>query len=77
LFPTRLIQAIRWTELRHPFLFETIVKPLRLGVPVVEIPTSWRARREGESQNTLKHNLLYFRTGLQTRFTFRKSLLCS
>jgi hypothetical protein len=77
LFPTRLIQAIRWTELRHPFLFETIVKPLRLGVPVVEIPTSWRARREGQSQNTLMRNLLYFRTGLQTRFTSRKSLLCS
>ena len=31
LLPTRLVQAIAWEELRHPFNLETIVKPLRLG----------------------------------------------
>src|SRR5262249_11955120 len=33
IFPTRLVKSIVWEELRHPFLFETLIKPLRLGVP--------------------------------------------
>ena len=75
IFPTKLVQAIRWEELRHCFLLETIVKPLRLGVPVAEIPSVWRARVEGESQNALLRNFAYFRTGLKVRFASRESLL--
>lgn len=75
IMPTRLVQAIRWEELRHPFLLETIVKPLRLGVPVKEIPATWKARVEGESQNTFMRNFVYFRIGLKTRFTSRRHLL--
>jgi|ERR1051325_1105733 glycosyltransferase involved in cell wall biosynthesis len=75
IFPTKLVQAIHWEELRHPFLFETLVKPLRLGVPVTEIPSAWRARTEGESQNPFFRNFVYFRTGLRTRFRSRDSLL--
>jgi len=75
LFPVALVQSIKWEELRHPFLFETLVKPLRLGVPVIEISTSWKARNEGESQNTFLRNFLYFRIGVKTRFAARKSLL--
>ena len=52
IYPTKLVQSIRWEELRHPFLFEALVKPLRLGVEVIEIPLVWKARTEGESQNT-------------------------
>jgi len=51
IFPTKLVRGIRWEELRHAFLFETLVKPLRLGVPVIEIPSPWKARTEGKSQN--------------------------
>jgi hypothetical protein len=75
LFPTKLIQSIQWEELRHPFLFETLVKPLRLGVPVIEIPSVWKARTEGESQNTFFRNFVYFRTGLKTRCASRKAIL--
>lgn len=67
LFPTWLVQAISWEELRHPFLFETIVKPLRLGVQVIEVPTSWRARDEGTSSNTFLANFAYVRTGVRLR----------
>ena len=67
LFPAALVKAIDWEELRHPFLFETIIKPLRLGVPVIEIPSAWRARQEGQSQNTFLRNFAYFRTGLRVR----------
>jgi glycosyltransferase involved in cell wall biosynthesis len=77
ILPTKLVQAIRWEELRHPFNLETAVKPLRLGVPVTEISTSWHARIEGESQNPFFRNFEYFKTGLRTRFASRRSILKS
>ena len=75
IFPTKLLQAIEWEELRHPLLFETVVKPLRLGVQVIEIPGVWRARTEGESQNTFARNFEYFRIGLRVRFAAAHRLL--
>jgi glycosyltransferase involved in cell wall biosynthesis len=75
IFPTRLVQAIRWDELRHPLLFETLVKPLRLGVQVFEMPAVWRARQDGESQNTFLRNFEYFRTGIRCRFAPKHTLL--
>ena len=75
IMPTRLAQAIQWEELRHPFLLETMIKPLRLGVPVKEIPATWKARVEGESQNTFMRNFVYFRIGLKTRFANQQDLL--
>lgn len=75
IFPAPLVRSIRWEELRHAFLFETLVKPLRLGVPVIEIPSGWKARTEGKSRNTFLLNFVYFRTGLKTRFASRQSIL--
>jgi glycosyltransferase involved in cell wall biosynthesis len=75
IYPTKLVQCIRWQELRHPFLFEALVKPLRLGVQVIELPSVWRTRSEGESQNTFLRSFVYFRTGLKTRLTSRRSIL--
>ena len=75
LLPTKMVQAIKWEELRHPFNLETVVKPLRLGVPVSEISTGWKARIEGESQNPFFRNFEYFKTGLLTRFASPTSLL--
>ncbi len=73
--PTELVHSIEWEELKHPFLFETIVKPLRLGVEVIEVPSFWQKRREGITHNTFFTNFLYFRTGLKTRFRSRRKLL--
>jgi len=75
LIPMRLIQSIRWEELRHPLLFETICKPLKLGVEVVEIPTMWEARAEGASSNTFMRNFEYFRVGIKTLFSRRNRIL--
>jgi hypothetical protein len=77
IFPTRLVQAIRWEELRHPFNLETVIKPLRLGVPVTEIPSVWHPRIEGQSQNSFFRNFMYFRIGLKTRFASKRSILKS
>lgn len=75
IFPVSLVQSIDWEELRHQFLFETVLKPLRLGVKVKEIPTRWTARVEGESQNPFFRNFSYFKTGLALRFRNKSRFL--
>ena len=75
IFKTEILKKIDWEELKHPFLFETIIKPLRLGYKVKEIPSRWKSRKEGESQNTFLNNFVYFRIGLKTRFTDKAKLL--
>lgn len=75
IFPTKLLQSIRWEELKHPFLLETIIKPLRLGIKVKEIPAVWKARTEGESQNTFIGNFVYFRIGFRVRFMSKSQIL--
>ncbi len=75
LFPTKLVQAIRWEGLRHEFLLETVLKPLRLGVEVVEVPTLWRPREDGESQNSVATQARYIGTLLSNRLVRRSAIL--
>ncbi len=75
IFKIEWVKNIAWQELRHPFLLETILKPLRLGARVAEIPTVWRTRNEGISHNTFLQNFVYFRTAFLTRFTVKNKLL--
>ena len=75
IFPTALVQAISWEELKHPFFLETAIKPLRLGVSVQEVPARWKARTQGESQNAFWHNFAYFRIALRVRFRPRHRIL--
>jgi hypothetical protein len=75
IYPTALVQAIRWEELKHPFLLESLIKPLRLKVKTIEIPAVWRPRQEGESQNTLLGNFPYLAVGIRVRFMSRTSIL--
>lgn len=75
LFPIKVIQSINWEELRHPFFFETIIKPIRLGVPVIEIPTKWVPRMEGESHNSFYRNFEYVRPGIKVGFTPMEKML--
>jgi hypothetical protein len=75
IYPTALVNAIRWEEFKHPFLLESLLKPLRLKVPTIEIPAVWRPRKEGESQNTFLGNFPYFAVGVRIRFMSRASIL--
>jgi hypothetical protein len=68
LFPTSLVQSIVWEGLRHDFLLETVLKPVRLGVEVVEVPTRWTRRPDGESQNSLANQARYIPTLVTNRF---------
>jgi glycosyltransferase involved in cell wall biosynthesis len=67
IFRTEVLREVSWEELKHPFLLETMVKPLRLGRDVREIPVTWTRRVEGESQMTLPTYWGYFRIAFKTR----------
>ena len=75
IFPTRLMQEIRWEETKHPFFLETALKPLRLGVKICEIPARWVARDEGDSQNSFFKNFAYFKTEFHIRFMKKEDIL--
>jgi glycosyltransferase involved in cell wall biosynthesis len=75
IFPTALVRRIRWEELKHPFFLETVLKPLRLGVEVIEIPGTWKARTEGESINPFMNNFAYFKPAFRTRFARKERIL--
>ncbi|MCA1846715.1 MAG: glycosyltransferase family 2 protein [Actinobacteria bacterium] len=75
LFPTPLVQHIRWEGLRHEFLLETVLKPLRLGVEVIEVPTQWKPRQEGDSQNSLATQARYIPTMFRNRFTSPSAMI--
>jgi glycosyl transferase family 2 len=73
IFRADTLRETRWEELKHPFLLETIVKPMRLGRRVREIPVAWTPRTEGESQMTLLTYCGYLRLALKTRFRRRRA----
>ncbi len=62
------LQNIRWEELKHPFLLECLLKPLRRGAKVIEIPCSWQARPEGTSANSFLETFKYLRIAFKARF---------
>ena len=74
-YPTPVVNAICWEEFKHPFLLESLLKPLRLKVPTIEIPAVWRPRKEGESQNTFLGNFSYLAVGVRIRLMSRASIL--
>lgn len=75
LYRRDILQDICWSELKHPFLLECLVKPLRLGAQATEIPCLWKAREEGASANTLLQTFVYLRIAFKARFTPRSRLM--
>lgn len=67
LYRRSALDGITWEELRHPFLLECLLKPLRRGARVTELPCTWRVRAEGRSANTLLQTFRYLRTAVKTR----------
>jgi glycosyltransferase involved in cell wall biosynthesis len=75
IYPLQIIHAIKWKEIGHSFVFESIVKPLRLSVDIREIPTVWKRRSEGQSQVKPLNYLRYLWVGLAARITPRRFLI--
>lgn len=75
LAPAKLLQSIKWEELKHPFFLETALKPIRLGVKIHEIPSQWSARQEGKSQNSLLQTFKYLRIAFKVKFEHQGDIL--
>ncbi len=75
IFRSSLIKKINWEELKHPFLLETILKPIRLGCSIKEVDGLWRKRQEGYSSNTFLRNFLYCKTAFHVFVMSKKDIL--
>ena len=49
-FKTSVIREIKWSNMKHSFFFETIIKPINSGCKIREIPPKWVAREDGNPQ---------------------------
>ncbi len=67
-YRAEVLRSIRWEEDKFPFLFESLLKPLRLGYRITEVEAPWRARTEGVSHNSWRQTFDYTRVGLRLRF---------
>src|SRR3989344_1473344 len=70
-FRIEVVKSIRWEESRHPFFFETILKPLRLGYKIAEVDAPWEmfmTRKSSTGRAKSKDLLAYIRVGLYNRF---------
>ncbi len=65
IFPTKILKKINWEMYNHSFLFETIIKAIRLGTNVVEIKTDWKKRIEGNTNNTFANYFWYIYIGIK------------
>jgi hypothetical protein len=74
-YRTEIVKEIRWEENGFPFLFETILKPLRLGYHAAEVKAPWMARTEGASHNSFAQTAKYAVTGLHIRFQSTKTMV--
>jgi hypothetical protein len=54
-----LARGIVWEGALHEIACETTLKPVRLGVPVTQVPSKWMARTAGASKNTFLRNFRY------------------
>ena len=68
LFPTQIIKIINWEMYDHSFLFETIIKPLKMKINIIEVSSPWHKRIEGISSNMTLNYIKYFYIGFKTIF---------
>ena len=59
LMRSELVRNISWEAIYQEIGCETTLKTIRLGFPVAEVPTTWRARVEGRSTNNFARNFRY------------------
>ena len=75
IFPTKLVKNISWEMKDHSFLFETIVKPLKMGAPIIQISSNWNKRTEGTTSNEMINYFKYIFIGLKVYFSSKKFLI--
>ena len=74
IFPTELIKVIKWEMLNHSFLFETIIKPIKLGTKIIEVKSDWTKRIEGYTNNVFTNYFWYIYIGIKVLFQKKMSI---
>ncbi len=74
IFPSLIVKKINWEEINHSFLFETIIKPIKIGINIIEIPCTWKKRSSGESTFERSYYYDYFKIGFKTLFKSKNSI---
>jgi glycosyltransferase involved in cell wall biosynthesis len=77
LYRRSILTGMVWEELKHPFLLECLVKPIRGGAHIKEVPCVWRARSEAVSSNTLLDTFKYLKIAVTSRFISKTNLYTS
>lgn len=67
LYPASVLRRFRWRQVDHSFVFESILAPIRAGIPILEVPAVWRARTENAGQSTFSTYLSYVPVGFRMR----------
>lgn len=75
IFPTKLVKKISWQRFDHSFLFESLIKPLKLNINVIQVTSSWKKRIEGKSHNNIVNYIWYFYIGIKVIFMRRENIL--
>lgn len=52
-------QGFRWNGILHEFACENVLRPIKSGAKIGEVPTVWRVRTEGEGTTALWRNFRY------------------
>ena len=76
-YKVSVIKEINWEETRHPFFFEAILKPLRLGYKIAEVDVPWdtfSSRKASTGRAKPLDLFTYIRTGLRIRFLAKKRM---
>lgn len=73
--PIEMFRNIKWEEKMHPLFIEVMIKPIRLGMKSMEIPTQWKKRTDGKPNRNGLYFLPYLKTALHVRFMKKSDIL--
>ena len=73
--PTELLRSINFEETSFALFMELVLKPVRLGCKIKELPSDCRERTQGKSSNSFATIPLYLKTALHIRFMPKDKIL--
>lgn len=70
-----LLRSINFEETSFALFAELVLKPIRLGCKIKELPTDCHGRTQGKSSNSFAQLPLYLKTALHVRFMPKENIL--
>lgn len=75
IMPASIYRMINWKELDFSVFLELMLCPIRLGVPIIELPGSCYGRVEGYSNNSFIKTAHYLKTAFRIKFEKKDNLI--